>query len=239
MEENDPPVDAVSHVMEDDGDKMVTTQELDLLSARKSTRSPKPGKGKPATLVKFGSAVVPVYRTTSGSRVRFMISYHRDGKRLRQIFATLDTAKKEALLVAQRIQAGMQHVTDMKPHDRDAYVTAKEMLANLGIPLVAAVEDYVRSRKIAGTESLASMAAEYSQHFGKLARRATVSEVVAHLLESKKQDEASVRHLAQLKKAKSQAGEVEIYSPAQFQRFLHATPPHLVPLLAFQTLLGS
>ena len=89
----------------------------------------------------------------------------------------------------------MQHVTDMKPHDRDAYVTAKEMLANLRIPLVAAVEDYVRSRKIAGTESLASMATDYSQHFGKIARRATVPEVVAHLMESKKQDGASGRQL--------------------------------------------
>jgi hypothetical protein len=167
MEEDGPPVDTVSHVMEDAGDKMVTTQELDLLSDQKAAVKPKARKGKPAALVKFGSAVVPVYRTTSGSRVRFMISYHRDGKRLRQIFASLDAAKKEAQLVAQRIQAGMQHVTDMKPHDRDAYVTAKEMLANLGIPLVAAVEDYVRSRKIAGTESLAAMANDYSQHFGK------------------------------------------------------------------------
>ena len=131
--------------MNGSGDKMVTTREPDPLSAQKSTGQQKARKGKPAALVKFGSAVVPVYRTTSGNRVRFMISYHRDGKRLRQIFASLDTAKKEALLVAQRIQAGMQHVTDMKPHDRDAYVTAKEMLANLGIPLVAAVEDYVRS----------------------------------------------------------------------------------------------
>ena len=300
MEENDPPVDTVSHVMEDDGDKMVTTQEHDLLSARKTAGSPKTRQGRPAALVKFGSAVVPVYRTTSGNRVRFMISYHRDGKRMRQIFATLEAAKKEALLVAQRIQAGMQHVTDMKPHDRDAYVTAKEMLEKLGIPLVAAVEDYVRSRKIAGTESLASMATDYSQHFGKVTRRATVPEVVAHLLESKKQDGASGRHLAQLKsvlnrfaaahpglildvtapdidawlrgfevslssrnsmlvyvkllfsfalthnylpegkataaeqlrKVKAQAGEVEIYTPGQFQQILHAAPPHLIPLLA-------
>ena len=109
MEVNDPPVDTVSHVMEDDGDKMVTTQEPGIFDARKAAGNPKTRKGKPAALVKFGSAVVPVYRTTSGNRVRFMISYHRDGKRLRQIFPSLDTAKKEALLVAQRIQAGKRH----------------------------------------------------------------------------------------------------------------------------------
>jgi integrase len=149
--------------------------------------------------VKFGSAVVPVYRSASGRRVRFTISYHRDGKRLRQTFPSLDAAKKEAQLVAQRIQAGMQYVTDMKPHDRDALVTARQMLESLGIPLVAAVEDYVRSRKIAGTESLSAMAADYSQHFGKVTRRATVPEVVEHLLTSKAQDGASDRHLAQLR----------------------------------------
>jgi integrase len=149
--------------------------------------------------VKFGSAVVPVYRSASGRRVRFTISYHRDGKRLRQTFPSLDAAKKEAQLVAQRIQAGMQYVTDMKPHDRDALVTARQMLESLGIPLVAAVEDYVRSRKIAGTESLSAMATDYSQHFGKVTRRATVPEVVEHLLTSKAQDGASDRHLAQLR----------------------------------------
>ncbi|MCF7674605.1 MAG: hypothetical protein K9N23_12950 [Akkermansiaceae bacterium] len=142
MAEKDPPVDTLSHVMEDDGDKMVTTQNPDLLSAQNTTQSPKPGKPKPkpkpAALVKFGSAAVPVYRTSSGTRVRFMISYHRDGKRRRQIFGSLDATQKEAQLVAQRIQAGMQHVTDMKPHDRDAYVTAKKMpWKNVSLILIA------------------------------------------------------------------------------------------------------
>ena len=187
------------------GDKWVTTREADLLSAcgdsgsGKSRKKAHPGKGKPAAHVKFGSAVVSVYRSASGRRVRFTISYHRNGKRMRQIFPSMESAKKEAQLVAQRIQAGMQHITDMTPNDRDAFVTAKQMLAALGIPLVAAVEDYVRSRKIAGTESLSAMATDYSQHFGKVTRRATVPEVVEHLLTSKAQDGASDRHLAQLR----------------------------------------
>ena len=192
-------VDSISSAMNGSGDKMETTREPDLLSAQKSMGQQKARQGKPAALVNFGSAAVPVYRMTSDKRVRFTISYHGDGKRLRQVFPSLDAAKKEAQLVAQRIQSGMQHVTDMRPHDRDAYVTATEMLAKLGIPLVAAVEDYVRSRSIAGTESLASMATDYSQHFGKITRRATVPEVVKHLLESKEQDGASGRHLSQLK----------------------------------------
>ena len=48
-------------------------------------------------------------------------------------------------------------------------------------------------------ESLAAMATDYSRHFGNVTRRASVPEVVAHLLKSKAQDGASVRHLAQLR----------------------------------------
>ena len=36
--------------------------------------------------------------------------------------------KKEGQFVAQRIQAGMQHVTDLKPHERDHYAKAVELL---------------------------------------------------------------------------------------------------------------
>ena len=67
---------------------------------------------------------VPVYRCGSGGRIRFAISHYRDGKRLRQFFTTLDAAKKEAMFVAQRIQAGRQHVTDLKPHERDNFKAA-------------------------------------------------------------------------------------------------------------------
>ena len=181
------------------GDKLVTNVGSESSTRSKSARCKGKKSRGPVQIVKFGSAAVPIYRMDSGGRIRFAVAYYRDGKRLRQMFPTLEAAKKEAQLVAQRIQAGMQHVTDMKPHDRDAYVTAQQMLSALGIPLVAAVEDYVRSRSIAASESLAAMATDYSRHFGNVTRRASVPEVVAHLLKSKAQDGASVRHLAQLR----------------------------------------
>jgi len=134
--------------------------------------------------MKSGSAAVPVYRMESGGRVRFAVAYYRDGKRLRQVFQTLDAAKKEAQLVAQRIQSGMQQMTDLKPHDRETYLAVRKMADDAGLPLVSAMEDYLRARKMAGTESLASMAAEYSKHFGNVTRRATIPEVVAQILAS-------------------------------------------------------
>ena len=115
-------VDTISSVMDDPGDKMATTH-AELSNNVSCPPAPKRGKhGKPVAVVKFGSASVPVYRCDSGGRDRFAISYHRDGKRLRQFFTTLEAAKKEAQFVAQRIQSGMQHVTDLKPHQCDMFV---------------------------------------------------------------------------------------------------------------------
>ncbi len=301
-------------VMESPGDKMVTTCAatpscLAHPAPEPVLRAPKMrSDGKPAAIVRFGSASVPVYRCPSGGRVRFVISYHRDGKRMRQSFRTLDKAKKEALLVAQRIQSGMQHVTDMTPADRDAYAAARKLLdaSGTGVPLVAAVEDYLRARAIAGTESLAAMASDYSKYLRKVVRKATVPEVVAHLLRSKEQDGTGARHRQQLRsvlhrfaarfpgpildvttagieqwlgglrispstrnsllrhanmlfvfalahdylpegratataglrKARVVGGDVSVFTPGQMRTILHASPPHLVPILAIGAFSG-
>ena len=207
--ENTPMVDATTCGMKTHGDQLVTTHENPPSYGPRAKqehetglRAPKRRKiGKPAAIVKFGSAAVPIYRCNSKGRERYILSYHRAGKRVRQSFCSLPEAKKEAHLVAQRIQQGLQHVTDLTPADRDAYVAAKRMLAEsgTGIPLVAAIEDYLRARSIAGTESLAGMAADYSKYFKKVTRKATVPEVVGLLLEAKRQDGLGDRHLRQLK----------------------------------------
>lgn len=41
--------------------------------------------------------MVPIYRTESGKRVRFTLSFYRDGRRVRKVFTDLDEARKEAL----------------------------------------------------------------------------------------------------------------------------------------------
>jgi hypothetical protein len=176
------------------GDKMVTTGEGSSIP-----RPRKGGKKGPVATVRFGSASVPVYLSESNGRTRYFIAHYRDGKRIRQCFTDLPAAKKEALFVAQRIQSGMQHVTDLKPHERDNYKTAVEMLGTLGIPLVAAVEDYVQARKLAESESLTSMANDYRRIFKPLARRATVPKLVVELLAARKQDGASKAYLSNLK----------------------------------------
>jgi hypothetical protein len=105
------------------GDKLVTNGK-----GNPNDRSPKGGKAGPIATVKFGSASVPIYLSESKGRKRYFIAHYRDGKRILKAFADLAAAKKEAQFVAQRIQSGMQHVTDIKPHERDNYVAAMRLL---------------------------------------------------------------------------------------------------------------
>lgn len=185
--------------MNEAGDKMATNAGLVSATRSKTRRSKGRKKQGPFLKVKFGSSVVPIYRTESKGRIRFTVSFYRDGRRLRKMFNSLDDAKKEALFVAQQIQSGMQHVTDLKPHERDSFKAAEALLEKLGIPLYAAVEDYVRARTLAGSESLSVMATEYGKMFGNIVRRATVPEVVAELLKIREQDGASIKYLGQLR----------------------------------------
>jgi hypothetical protein len=78
----------------------------------------------------------------------------------------------------------MQHVTDLKSHEREAFLTARQLCDSAGVPLISALEDYLHARQLAGAESLAAMATEYSKHFGNITRRATVPEVVTQILEA-------------------------------------------------------
>ena len=127
-------VDMPNNGMNEGGDKMATNRGFDSVTRSKARRSKGKKKQGPVANVKCGSAAVPIYRTESKGRIRFTLSFYRDGHRIRKMFNTLDDAKKEALFVAQRIQSGMQHVTDLKPHERDSFKAAEALLANIGMP---------------------------------------------------------------------------------------------------------
>jgi hypothetical protein len=190
--------------MNEGGDKLVTNVGSDSAILSKTKRSRGRKKQGPFLKVKAGSAVVPIYQTESKGRVRYTLSFYRDGRRERKVFNSLEDAKKEALFVAQRIQVGMQHVTDLKPHERDSFKAAEAMLQKSGIPLVAAVEDYLRARDLAGTESLAAMASEYGQHFKKVVRKVTIPEIVAEIRQRRRREEALRRMPELMRKAEEE-----------------------------------
>ena len=180
--------------MNEAGDNLVTNG-----GATPNGTAQKRGKAGPAATVKFGSASVSIYLSESKGRKRYFIAHDRDGKQIRKAFPDLAAAKKEALFVAQRIQSGIQHVTDLKPHERDHYAKAVELLSTLDLPLVAAIEDYVQARKLSESESLTSMAADYRKFFKPLTRRVLVPELVLELIAAREQDGASKTYVSQLK----------------------------------------
>jgi hypothetical protein len=186
-------VDAFSPVMNDCGDKLVTTQGSAVCGKSKKRKH-----GKPVASVKFGSAVVPIYQLASAGRKRFILSFYMEGKRERRSFTNLDTAKKEAQLVAQRIQGGRQEMNDLRPHDREAYRTVVDLLMPSGVPLVTAVQEYVRANKLLNGLPLLTAVDEFSRKARGMKLGVKVKDVVLELLVAKKQDGLSHRYQLQL-----------------------------------------
>ncbi|MHC5066928.1 MAG: tyrosine-type recombinase/integrase, partial [Planctomycetota bacterium] len=84
------------------------------------------------------------------------------------------------------------------PHERESYLAAMKLLENRGVPLVAAIEEYVRAREIGGDVSLTAVATDYARHFGGVVPR-KVPDVVAELMTVREQDGASKAYLGQLR----------------------------------------
>ena len=78
--------------MEGAGDKMATNAGFHSANRSKTKRSKRHKKQGPFLKVKAGSAVVPIYRSESGKRVRFTLSFYQDGRRVRKMFSDLDEA---------------------------------------------------------------------------------------------------------------------------------------------------
>jgi len=179
--------------MNDCGDKLVTTQEPVVCGKSKKRKH-----GKPVASVKFGSAVVPIYQLASAGRKRFILSFYMEGKRERRSFTNLESAKKEAQLVAQRIQGGRQEMNDLRPHDREAYRTVVDLLMPSGVPLVTAVQEYVRANKLLNGLPLLTAVDEFSRKARGMKLGVKVKDVVEELLVAKKQDGLSHRYQLQL-----------------------------------------
>ena len=175
------------------GDKLVTNQEPAVCGKSKKRKH-----GKPVASVKFGSAVVPIYQLASAGRKRFILSFYMEGKRERRSFTNLESAKKEAQLVAQRIQGGRQEMNDLRPHDREAYRTVVDLLMPSGVPLVTAVQEYVRANELLNGLPLLTAVDEFSRKARGMKLGVKVKDVVEELLVAKKQDGLSHRYQLQL-----------------------------------------
>jgi hypothetical protein len=91
---------------------------------------------------------VPVYEGCVRGVTRFTVSFYQNGRRVRRTFDSLAKATEEARTAAMKIQQGLAEVADMRVADRHNHLGANSLLERVSVPLVAAVEEYVRCREM-------------------------------------------------------------------------------------------
>ena len=149
--------------------------------------------------VKSGSAFVPIYVSDSMGATRYTVAFYRDGRRIRRTFGDLEKARREAKLAADNIQRGMALTLDLRPSDREAYHSALNLLKELQVPLVAAVEEYVKCRGLLGGKPLLATVDDYVRRNHAVRTGAMVPDVAKEFLAAKEQDGLSPRYMQQLK----------------------------------------
>lgn len=164
-------------------------------------------RGKPVAVVKQGSAAVPIYRGAVRGLTRFTVAFYRDGRRQRRTFGNLDAAKEEAHTVALNIQRGMSSDNDLRPQDREAFRTAQNMLAPLGVPLVVAVDEYVQCRRKLGDVNLSTSVEEYLRRARGFTASIKVQQVIQEFVAIKTQDRLSERYLRSIRQTFNSFGD--------------------------------
>ena len=149
-------------------------------------------------LVKVGNAVVKIYRGKTRGYDLFTVIHYRDGARNRQTFAKFAEARSNAQEVATQIARGRVNVLSLTNADRDSYVAAINLLQPLGVPLHVAIEEYAAARSHLRDESILSAVKAHARRSGNHHDK-PVGEIVAELLDDKKQNGASVRYIQSLR----------------------------------------
>jgi integrase len=135
------------------------------------------------TTIKVGNTLVKIYHWRGKSGYdQFKVAYRADGKQRRETFGSLAKAKARANEIAVQIERGERDVLKLTNSDRGSYLHALALLKPMSVPLHVAVEGYIDSQRSRG------------KHNDKL-----VPEIVAELLENKKQSGASIRYLQSLR----------------------------------------
>jgi integrase len=154
-------------------------------------------KRKPI-VVKVGSATVKIYQGKSGKYDLFTVTYYLNGKRQRDAFGKLADARARATEVATQIARGEANMLTLSSADRESYVIAIERLRPFGIPLHAAIEEYVAARDHLNGDGLMAVIRDFNARRRQVAER-SVRAVVDELLAAKKRDGLSVRYLETLR----------------------------------------
>ena len=156
--------------------------------------------GKFPLILKEGSASVKIYRGQNRGRELFTLVYSLAGQRKRQNFAALDDAKVEAQVALTALANGNAQALTLTAGDRDAYVAAKALAEQAGVPLHAMAEQYLGAhRRLNGKATLAEAVEYFTRHFDPDRPSKTPSEILTEMLAAKEKDGASKVYLKQVR----------------------------------------
>jgi len=162
-------------------------------------RHEKGATGRKPVVIRAGNASVKIYRGKSRGYDLFTVVHYLDGERKRETFGSLLAARARASEVATLIDRGQRDVLTLTSADRESYVRAVQLLTPLGIPLHAAIEEYVAARALLGEATVLTAAKDYARRHQSIVAEKSTSEIVEELLKAKARDGVSARYLETLR----------------------------------------
>lgn len=150
-----------------------------------------------------GSSSVKIYRGKPGAnrgREIFTLVYSLAGERKRQNFAALDDAKNEARVVLTSLANGTTQVLTLTSGDRDAYIAARKLAEDAGVPLHTIAQQYLNAqRRLNGKATLTEAVEYFTRHFDPDVTPRQPEEILTDLLAAKRKDGASEVYLKQFR----------------------------------------
>jgi integrase len=182
-------------------------------------------------VVRRGSVAVKIYTVNNrsgGTDYRqFVLAYRNpEGKRVTRKFSDGEEARTEAELAATKLASGEADVLTLSSLERGQYLRAKPILEELGVPLLAAIEDYAAARKLLPKDvSLLTAMEAFRIRHSVGDRTLTVAEAVERYVEDRRKAGCTEVPLRQLPHQLNPLGAMfrmplADLSPARLKEFL-------------------
>jgi hypothetical protein len=149
--------------------------------------------------LKRDSVTVKICRADSKGFAEFTLAHREQGRRIRRAFTDEHDAKQEAGRVLTRLCQGAADVLTLRGSEKLEHVRAKQALAGLDLPLDVVALEWARfHRELNGRGAFSEAVNYYLKTHAHIRAVRRVDEVVKELLETRKKDGSSQRHVDDL-----------------------------------------
>jgi integrase len=151
--------------------------------------------------VKRGSVVVKIYPGKVGKYQTWLVRYHYAGQQHEFRRSSLEVAKQEAGIIADKISLDKASGVSLSSSDVASLTRARELLAGMGVPIEVAIAEYVECRKMLGSIPLIEAVRDFYSRFSELHQttQKTVKEALKEMLRDKERDGLSAEYVKNLR----------------------------------------